>query len=59
MGVMTATFGGILRDVLCIEVPLILRPEIYATAAALGAITYVALETAEAGWIAQIVGLGV
>src|SRR4051794_39240057 len=34
MGVMTATFGGILRDVLCAEVPLILRREIYATAAA-------------------------
>ena len=33
MGVMTATFGGILRDVLCAEVPLILRREIYATAA--------------------------
>jgi len=59
MGVMTATFGGILRDVLCAEVPLILRREIYATAAAAGAITYVALETAEAGWIAQIVGFGV
>ena len=57
MGVMTATFGGILRDVLCAEVPLILRREIYATAA--GAITYVALEMAEAGWIAQVVGFGV
>ena len=31
MGVMTATFGGIIRDVLCAEVPLILRKEIYAT----------------------------
>ena len=59
MGVMTATFGGIVRDVLCAEVPLILRREIYATAAAAGAITYVVLETAEAGWIAQIVGFGV
>ena len=59
MGVMTATFGGILRDGLCAEVPLILRREIYATAAAAGAITYVALETAEAGWIAQVVGFGV
>ncbi len=58
MGVMTATFGGIVRDVLCAEVPLILRREIYATAAA-GAITYVVLEMAEAGWIAQIVGFGV
>lgn len=42
MGVMTATFGGIVRDVLCAEVPLILQREIYATAAALGAGVYVA-----------------
>jgi uncharacterized membrane protein YeiH len=59
MGVMTATFGGLVRDVLCAEVPLILRREIYATAAAAGAVTYVALELAEAGRIAQIVGFGV
>jgi uncharacterized membrane protein YeiH len=43
MGVITATFGGIGRDVLCAEVPLILRKEIYATAALAGAITYVVL----------------
>ena len=36
MGMMTATFGGLLRDVLCNEIPLVLRKEIYATAAALG-----------------------
>jgi uncharacterized membrane protein YeiH len=45
MGVMTATFGGIVRDVLCAEVPLILQREIYATAAALGAGVYVAALT--------------
>lgn len=43
MGVMTACFGGILRDVLCAEIPIILRREIYATAAAAGAATYVGL----------------
>lgn len=37
LGTITATFGGALRDVICGEVPLILRREIYATAAALGA----------------------
>lgn len=42
-GIMTATFGGLIRDVLCGEIPLILRREIYATAAAIGAGTYVAL----------------
>jgi uncharacterized membrane protein YeiH len=37
MGVMTATMGGLIRDVVCNEQPLILAREIYATAAALGA----------------------
>lgn len=44
MGIITATFGGLVRDVLCAEVPLILRREIYATAAALGATTYCLLD---------------
>jgi uncharacterized membrane protein YeiH len=43
LGMVTATFGGIIRDVLCAEVPLILRHEIYATAAASGALAYVLL----------------
>lgn len=48
-GVITATFGGLLRDVLCAEVPLILRKEIYATAAAAGAAAYVWLTMLGAG----------
>jgi uncharacterized membrane protein YeiH len=44
MGVMTATFGGIVRDVLCDDVPLILRREIYATAALVGALVYIGLD---------------
>jgi uncharacterized membrane protein YeiH len=43
MGMITATFGGLVRDVLCAEVPLILRREIYATAAAAGAVVYAGL----------------
>jgi uncharacterized membrane protein YeiH len=43
MGVMTAVVGGIVRDVVCNEVPLILRQDIYATAAFAGAVGYVAL----------------
>lgn len=46
MGVVTASGGGILRDVLCREEPLILRREIYATAAILGAGLFVGLEHA-------------
>lgn len=37
MGTMTASFGGLIRDVVCNEVPLILREDIYATAALIGA----------------------
>ncbi|MCP9629652.1 trimeric intracellular cation channel family protein [Rhodopseudomonas palustris] len=43
MGVVTATFGGIIRDLLGGEIPVILRREIYVTAALLGAATFVAL----------------
>ena len=46
LGVMTATGGGILRDVICNELPLILRREIYITAAAVAAASYVALRLA-------------
>ncbi len=41
MGIMTATFGGLARDVVCQETPLILRKEVYATCALLGAAVYV------------------
>lgn len=41
LGVVTATFGGLLRDILAGEIPLILRKEIYVTAALLGSGLYV------------------
>lgn len=41
MGTMTATAGGLMRDVVCNEAPLLLRKEIYATAAIFGAASYV------------------
>ncbi len=44
MGVTTGVAGGVLRDVLCAEVPLILRKEIYATASMAGAVAYVPLD---------------
>jgi uncharacterized membrane protein YeiH len=47
MGVVSATFGGIIRDVLGAERSVLLRREIYVTAAMVGAISYVAL----AQWI--------
>lgn len=41
MGVITASLGGIIRDLLGHEPSIILRKEIYVTAALLGALTYV------------------
>lgn len=43
MGVVTAAFGGIIRDVLAGETPVILSREIYVSAALLGAAVFVAL----------------
>jgi uncharacterized membrane protein YeiH len=43
MGVLTACFGGIVRDVLAGEPSILLRKEIYITAALLGAAVYVGL----------------
>ncbi len=43
MGVITATFGGIIRDILGGESPAILRQEIYVTAALVGATLFVVL----------------
>ena len=40
MGAITAAAGGMLRDVVINEIPLILRKEIYATAALLGAFIF-------------------
>ncbi len=40
MGMITATAGGLLRDVVCNETPMLLKADIYATAAFAGAIVY-------------------
>ncbi|MDN3492323.1 trimeric intracellular cation channel family protein [Winogradskyella bathintestinalis] len=40
LGTMTACFGGVIRDILCNEIPVIFRKEIYATACILGGLTY-------------------
>ncbi len=40
MGLSTAVVGGVIRDTLCNEVPLIFHKEIYATACIAGAILY-------------------
>ncbi len=40
MGVITGVGGGIIRDVLAREIPMILRTEIYATACIIGGIVH-------------------
>ncbi|EAS6667878.1 TRIC cation channel family protein [Salmonella enterica subsp. enterica serovar Dublin] len=40
LGVVTAVGGGIIRDVLAREIPMILRTEIYATACIIGGIVH-------------------
>jgi uncharacterized membrane protein YeiH len=37
---MTACFGGVIRDILCAEIPVIFRKEIYATICILGGIVF-------------------
>jgi len=43
LGMITATFGGVIRDTLSNEIPLIFHKEIYATACILGSVTYLIL----------------
>lgn len=58
MGVITATFGGIIRDVIGAEPSIALKREIYVTAALLAALVYVLLALAGAEReIAVVAGL--
>lgn len=52
LGVVTATFGGMLRDVLCHEVPKILRTELYATVIIIGCAIKCGIYVIEPKWIA-------
>lgn len=40
LGTITASFGGVIRDILCNEIPVIFRKEVYATACVFGGISY-------------------
>ncbi|HET8810873.1 MAG TPA: trimeric intracellular cation channel family protein [Flavobacteriaceae bacterium] len=59
IGTMSACFGGVIRDILCNEIPVIFRKEIYATACILGGISYfllIKLNLPEA-WVFLIAGM--
>ncbi|MCD2323125.1 trimeric intracellular cation channel family protein [Sphingomonas sp. IC-56] len=61
MGVVTACVGGIIRDVLVGEPSILMRPELYVTAAALASVLYITMSLAglppfAAGLIAAVAG---
>ena len=59
LGTITASFGGVLRDILCNEIPVIFRKEIYATACIFGGSGYFLLRqsplTDEYAYVAAII----
>jgi len=57
LGVTTGVAGGILRDLLLNEIPLVFRPDIYlyATAAFFGAVLYVVLQSAHVDHLTNMV----
>ncbi|MCS3455603.1 trimeric intracellular cation channel family protein [Aeromonas rivuli] len=60
MGTMTGVAGGMIRDVLAREIPMVLQKEIYATACILGGIVYtVALECSLDRVLAMFISMAV
>jgi uncharacterized membrane protein YeiH len=47
MGVVSAVVGGVIRDILCNEIPLIFRKEIYAMACFIGALVFYWLQLSD------------
>jgi uncharacterized membrane protein YeiH len=58
LGTMSACFGGVIRDILCTEIPIIFRKEIYATACIMGGVFYFVLIAVglETNWVVVISG---
>lgn len=62
MGLITGVGGGIIRDVLCRQIPMVLRTEIYATASILGGIAYtvslkLGMDSKTALWLSMLSAL--
>lgn len=43
LGAISATFGGVIRDILCNDIPVIFRKEVYASACIAGAVVFLLL----------------
>jgi uncharacterized membrane protein YeiH len=57
MGMVSAVFGGVIRDVLTNEVPLIFKKEIYASACLIGGLVYlVGIKIMTIEWVSFIIG---
>lgn len=54
MGMISAVFGGVIRDIICNEVPLIFRKEVYALACLVGGCFYFILKSFEINSTSQI-----
>lgn len=59
LGVLTAVLGGVLRDMMCNEVPLIFAGPLYGTAAWIGALAYVGLVELGAGAWSAFAAMGI
>lgn len=58
MAVMTSIAGGIMRDMICNEIPLVLQKEIYISASIIGSVLYLALlHFGVADWVRETVTL--
>lgn len=55
-GLITGVGGGVLRDVMAMKIPMILRKRIYAVAALLGGLVYYTLQAIHPGTIAIVIG---
>lgn len=59
LGVITIIVGGIIRDMICNEIPLVLQQEIYITAAlAGGAVFFIMREMGITDWVTEITTMG-
>nr|WP_245399704.1 trimeric intracellular cation channel family protein [Atopomonas sediminilitoris] len=54
LGVMTGVAGGVIRDMVCNDIPLIFHKELYATPCILGSLTYLGLEALQVGETVEV-----